>query len=721
MPETPSTGLHSLSSSSPRIEVIEGPAGVSADQLEAEREAGRRAELQRGLHNILHLNTSFLFSKDIFVFVRQQIIPLSKEKLLGIENKEIKIAVIVFLLTVVWFVRFVKQQFKIWEKGFGRTQFSAPGSASNSLSNSSRGSSSNYEITAAPVELEDGTIRVGNISFDPAAVLGKGCEGTFVYRGRFDNRPVAVKRVLAACFSIADREVELLRESDEHQNVVRYFCMEQCRQFRYIALELCAATLQDYVEGRYTGPPLDSAAVVRQAVQGLAHLHHLDIAHRDVKPQNVLLSEPGRRGEVRAMISDFGLCKKLKVGRMSFSRRSGVAGTEGWIAPEMLLGHRSTTCCVDIFSMGCVYFYLLTGGKHPFGENFHRQANILSGKTNLGKLDQEQQQLELGLIEKMISHEPNDRPPAVAVLKHPVFWLKEKVLTFLQDVSDRVDKEEDNSVVLAAVERGGERVLGGDWQERLDPAVREDLRKHRTYRGRSVRDLLRAIRNKKHHYRELTDSARRLYGAMPAEFHDYWTGRFPRLLPHSYLAMQCCKDETNLCKYYHNGYDYVAARSRDPPVPLPGPLGPAELGPADADLFSPLYLQPAVAVERGESLVSSWSELDSGPTSRLEQLLPCEAGGGDTDQPGKEKEEVCEGDNEDQSGLCDKENVNPDIVISTDVTDMKPTKKKNKKRRKHAKKKKKEGIGDDDEEEEDEEDEEEADDEKPDHNIVLAV
>ena len=73
----------------------------------------------------------------------------------------------------------------------------------------------------------------------------------FIFRrGRFDNRDVAVKRVLAACFSIADREVDLLRESDEHPNVVRYFCMEQDRQFRYIALEFCCATLQDFIDGR---------------------------------------------------------------------------------------------------------------------------------------------------------------------------------------------------------------------------------------------------------------------------------------------------------------------------------------------------------------------------------------------------------------------------------------------------------------------------------------
>lgn len=42
------------------------------------------------------------------------------------------------------------------------------------------------------------------------------------------------------------------------------------------------------------------------------------------------------------MISDFGLCKKLQVGKASFSRRSGITGTDGWIAPEMLRGNERT-------------------------------------------------------------------------------------------------------------------------------------------------------------------------------------------------------------------------------------------------------------------------------------------------------------------------------------------------------------------------------------------
>ena len=56
--------------------------------------------------------------------------------------------------------------------------------------------------------------------------------------------------------------------------------------------------------------------------------------HRDIKPQNVLLTMRSS-SEVRALISDFGLCRKLPAGRGSFTAQSGVLGTEGWIAPEM--------------------------------------------------------------------------------------------------------------------------------------------------------------------------------------------------------------------------------------------------------------------------------------------------------------------------------------------------------------------------------------------------
>lgn len=47
------------------------------------------------------------------------------------------------------------------------------------------------------------------------------------------------------------------------------------------------------------------------------------------------------------------------------------------------------TSAVDIFSAGCVFYYVLSGGSHPFGESLYRQANILSGDPCLAQLQEE--------------------------------------------------------------------------------------------------------------------------------------------------------------------------------------------------------------------------------------------------------------------------------------------------------------------------------------------
>lgn len=88
---------------------------------------------------------------------------------------------------------------------------------------------------------------------------------------------MAVKRLLPECFTFAEREVKLLRESDTHPNVVRYFCTEKDKQFQYIALELADATLENYVDGSYDRTKISSKSILKQATCGLAHLHSLDI------------------------------------------------------------------------------------------------------------------------------------------------------------------------------------------------------------------------------------------------------------------------------------------------------------------------------------------------------------------------------------------------------------------------------------------------------------
>lgn len=418
---------------------------------------------------------------------------------------------------------------------------------------------------------EETKVTVGKISFNPRDVLGHGAEGTIVYRGSFDNRDVAVKRILPECFSFADREVQLLRESDENPNVIRYFCTEKDRQFQYIAIELCMATLQEYVEEKdFDCHGLEPITLLEQTMSGLAYLHSLSIVHRDLKPHNILISMPSAHGRVKAMISDFGLCKKLAVGRHSFSRRSGVPGTEGWIAPEMLSEDfkENPTYTVDIFSAGCVFYYVVSEGRHPFGKSLQRQANILLGAYGLDCLTLEKHEdlIAHHLIEQMIDKDPQKRPSAQAVLKHPFFWSLEKQLQFFQDVSDRIEKEALDGPIVKRLERGGRDVVKLDWREHITVPLQTDLRKFRSYKGKSVRDLLRALRNKKHHYRELPAEVQETLGNVPDEFVCYFTSRFPGLLLHTYLAMQLCSRERLFQPYYVQG----------PVEPAPSPVPPAE-------------------------------------------------------------------------------------------------------------------------------------------------
>ncbi|EEC17681.1 serine threonine protein kinase, putative, partial [Ixodes scapularis] len=395
---------------------------------------------------------------------------------------------------------------------------------------------------------EDGFCQIGKISFHTRDVIGHGCNGTFVFRGTFDKRPVAVKRILPDCVSLASREVDLLRESDEHPNVVRYYCMEGDRQFYYIALELCAATLQDYIENpEFERGGLDPTTLLHQTASGLHHLHSLDIVHRDVKPHNVLISRRNAVGEAKAMISDFGLCKKLSQGRLSFSRKSGVTGTEGWIAPEMLSGHGRATKAVDVFSLGCVFYYVLSGGRHPFGDPLERQANIKHGRHTLTDVGPHGPVAQC-LIEQMLRTEPAERPSVAVVTKHPVAFVRSKFLRL--DVSDRIEKEATDSAIVRRLERGGFEVVRGDWRDHITEELQKDLRKYRTYKGHSVRDLLRAMRNKKHHYRELPEALQAELGSLPDAFVGYFTSRFPLLLLHTYLALQGCRTEATLRGYY---------------------------------------------------------------------------------------------------------------------------------------------------------------------------
>ena len=353
---------------------------------------------------------------------------------------------------------------------------------------------------------------------------------------------------------MATREVSILEESDDHPNVIRYFYQEAQANFLYIAIELCPASLADIIEHpdnfMVIAVTFDPKRALHQITSGLRHLHALKIIHRDIKPQNILVSGAKNGQNHRMLISDFGLCKRLEVDQTSFMPTAfgaTAAGTVGWRAPEILRGEvrldesdASQSSCgsvatlngentpsasskpmkltkaVDIFALGCLYYYCLTGGSHPYGDRFEREANIMKDVKSLEGLEHfgEEGTEATDLIGRMLAVRASSRyvkhsfswdnidqlcrPDTTSCLVHPFFWDAERRLSFLQDASDRFEImcREPLEKDLIALETNALNVVGQDWQARLDKSFQENLGKFRKYDAKSVQDLLRALRNK---------------------------------------------------------------------------------------------------------------------------------------------------------------------------------------------------------------------------------
>ena len=155
---------------------------------------------------------------------------------------------------------------------------------------------------------------------------------------------------------------------------------------RYFILELCAASLADYISDKYNGPmPQERDSLIDMA-QGVRYIHSKNLVHRDIKPDNVLISV---KDEVLLKISDFGCSKQSHEGQFLLSSR--ISGTEIYLAPEILeiinkkqspLGIKMINAS-DVFALGCTFVMFLTRGTHPFGRKFSIASNILAGKSNL--------------------------------------------------------------------------------------------------------------------------------------------------------------------------------------------------------------------------------------------------------------------------------------------------------------------------------------------------
>lgn len=392
--------------------------------------------------------------------------------------------------------------------------------------------------------------RVGKLEVT-TEILGYGSSGTMVFEGYLDGRKVAVKRMLVAFYRLAQREISLLLESDQHPNVVTYYAKEEDSEFIYLALTHCPKTLGDLIEKEEVSAP-EAVLIVQQLAKGLHHLHSLQIVHRDIKPANILVDSKNN-----VKVSDMGLAKKLEIDQSSFSA-TAPSGSVGWQSPEVLL-MRSTDGSekkikvslnkkVDIFSFGLVTYYVLTK-QHPFGDRIERESRIAQGTYDISTVDHFPEAQDL--VTKCLQHDPADRPNVQEILTHPFFWDDTKKLHFLKDASDRMEIEDPAADIVLALEAEAQQTVGIDWSQTIDKFLVENLGKYRKYNFASVRDLLRVIRNKSHHYRDLPVEVQTALGPLPGGFLSYFTSRFPNLFMHTWSVIrERCQEEETFKNYF---------------------------------------------------------------------------------------------------------------------------------------------------------------------------
>lgn len=195
--------------------------------------------------------------------------------------------------------------------------------------------------------------------------------------------------------------------------------------------ELCNGTLEDLITGEYKEQvyELDRRDVLYQVASGLVYLHNLGIVHRDIKPSNILfISNEGSSPQMK--LADFGICRVLKAGKKDYTNSDvdNPLGTRGWMAPELYEVERYDTK-VDIFPLGCVFAYTLTGGKLPFGdEALSRSLRIKNKEGMLLTLDHftnKNSDLDYReafyLIRSMVEMDPVKRPTVEQALNHVFF------------------------------------------------------------------------------------------------------------------------------------------------------------------------------------------------------------------------------------------------------------------------------------------------------------
>ncbi|KAL1436010.1 hypothetical protein MTO96_010767 [Rhipicephalus appendiculatus] len=151
------------------------------------------------------------------------------------------------------------------------------------------------------------------------------------------------------------REVTLLRELT-HENIVRLVdVVMTASKTIHLVFEYMTMDLRKHLDTQPDNKTLDAAVVkkyLRQIVDAILFCHRRRVLHRDLKPANILIDD---NGDIK--VADFGFCRAFRLPVRVYTPE---VGTLWYRAPEILMGARRYSTPVDVWSIGCIFYELLT-------------------------------------------------------------------------------------------------------------------------------------------------------------------------------------------------------------------------------------------------------------------------------------------------------------------------------------------------------------------------
>lgn len=242
-------------------------------------------------------------------------------------------------------------------------------------------------------------------------MIGRGGMGV-VFKGHDSelNRPVAIKILSPHLAGHGTARQRFTREAKAaaavvHDNVVPIYDIQAESDRPFIVMPFVnGVSLQEYIESHGQVGMRELLRVALQVASGLSAAHAQGLVHRDIKPANILLEN----GLNRVQITDFGLARAADDAAMTHSGM--IAGTPHYMSPEQSRGE-SIDQRSDLFSLGCVLYFMATGRTLYRGEGpYSVIAQISNGNyIPVRELNDEVPVFIAEIIEKLLEVKPEHR------------------------------------------------------------------------------------------------------------------------------------------------------------------------------------------------------------------------------------------------------------------------------------------------------------------------